>query len=151
MPSDRGSTPLGSTKKNDHPFGWSFFYQGIQRGVEPIAEQQSGGLLLTPVQTLVATSILPAAKCISMTLGSTKKNDHPFGWSFFYQGIQRGVEPIAEQQSGGLLLTPVQTLVATSILPAAKCISMTLGSTKKNDHLLRVVVLFIKKYGESNL
>ena len=43
--------------------GVFFFY--TEEGIEPIAVQQSGGLLLTPVQTLVATLISAKRKCKS--------------------------------------------------------------------------------------
>ena len=52
-----GSIPVAGTKKQRGK-SLSFFVPGI----EPIAEQQSGGLLLTPVQTLVATIIFAFAK-----------------------------------------------------------------------------------------
>ena len=44
--------------------GVFFFY--TEEGIEPIAVQQSGGLLLTPVQTLVATIISARRKCKSI-------------------------------------------------------------------------------------
>ena len=37
------------------------------------------------------------------------------GWPLFFAEMYRGVEPIKMQQSGGLLLQPVQTLVVTII------------------------------------
>ena len=44
--------------------GVFFFY--TEEGIEPIAVQQSGGLLLTPVRTLVATLISAKRKCKSI-------------------------------------------------------------------------------------
>ena len=49
-------------------------------------------------------------KCESISHPTTKI-PHPSGWGIFVLGD--GLEPIYMQQSGGLLLPPVQKLVAT--------------------------------------
>ena len=77
--------------------------------IRTIKMQQSGGLLLTPVQTLVAPPI-----CESPRVHQTK--GPPLAVFLFGIGIhEEEIRTIKTQQSGGLLLTPVQTLVASPI------------------------------------
>ena len=76
--------------------GFSFWY-GIQAtGLEPIAEELSGGQFLPPVQTLVATLIFAIGENANRVLLSPPKRNPSkrTGFSFWY-GIQAtGREPI---------------------------------------------------------
>jgi len=72
--------------------GVCFFYTG--EGIEPIAVQQSGGLLLTPVQTLVSTLISAKRKCKSIPV--------PMADLFYIQA--RGANP--SQRSSPVLDFP---------------------------------------------
>ena len=52
-----GSSPATGTNKKREAEASLFLFMEIGDGLEPIQMQQSGGLLLPPVQTLVATVI----------------------------------------------------------------------------------------------
>ena len=67
--------------------------------------QHAGGMLLTPVQTLAATLIFAplGQKCISSPVVFADTATTHSGGGFF--GIA-GLEPIAAQHAGGMLLTP---------------------------------------------
>ena len=83
-------------------------------GLEPIQTQGSGGALLPPVQTLVATIIFAQKANMqieSRSLHHKKVTTHSGG--DFFMVMAEGLEPIQMQGSGGALLPPVQTLVAT--------------------------------------
>ena len=94
------------------------------KGFEPIYMHVSGGHMLTPVQTLVATLIFALRKCISNPshffpkIGSIP---HSKGCGLILP--IKGFKPIYMHVSDGHMLTPVQTLVATLIFASRKCIS----------------------------
>ena len=92
-----------------------FFDSQWKAGLEPIAEQHAGGMLLPPVQTLVATIIFArkGKNANRVLLFYGKKTTQRV--VFFDSQWKVGLEPIAEQHAGGMLLPPVQTLVATII------------------------------------
>ena len=72
--------------------------------------QYAGGILLTPVQTLVATLINESH------YPPQKRESHPDrGGFFFFLLVKNGIRTSEMQYAGGILLTPVQTLVATLI------------------------------------
>ena len=66
-----GSSPISSTrKKKPHHSVWFFFFLPDD-GLEQIESQHAGGMLLPPVQKLVASFILPQrAKCKSSPVSS---------------------------------------------------------------------------------
>ena len=63
-------------------------------------------------------------------------------WDLFFFG--NGLEPIAAQGSGGALLPPVQTLVATLIFAKGKNANrVLLPAPKKNEAMIQFIASFL--------
>ena len=102
-----GSNPSSSAKNIRYPSGYLIFFYGCE-GFEPILMQHSCGVLLPPVQKLVASLIK------SNPSSSAESTAYPSGYLIFFCGCE-GFEPILTQHPCGVLLPPVQKLVASLI------------------------------------
>ena len=65
-------------------FRLSLLFSEDKIGLEPIAEELSGGQFLTPVQTLVATLIFAFGKNVYQILLPVRKSETPTGSRFPY-------------------------------------------------------------------
>ncbi len=86
-----GSSPISSTKKKKSTQEGGLFVFGmvLEIGLEPIAEQQSGGLLLSPVQTLVTTFVFANGKNATESYIVHQRKVRSIEWAFFFMSSGR--------------------------------------------------------------
>ena len=76
-----GSSPVVSTNKNNTTFQVVLFLL-VEIGLEHILSQHAGGMLLPPVETLVASFIFASGENVNRVLLSPITP--PFRWCYFY-------------------------------------------------------------------
>ena len=99
------SSNLRRVTKKDRYLSVSVLF--ARRRFEQLSSQYAGGILLPPVQKLVAAFISPQGKCKRISAGHRTTSAHS-GICFF---AHRRFEYLSSQYTGGILLPPVQKLM----------------------------------------